>query len=342
MATKGVIQQESVVTMSAISHCYWADRPEELLEEAMGAQLLLVREVGNIDPNAVRVHFRGEVAGYVCGQDAPKVAAALDKASRVSALGRVTGTITEPYYKLRIACNLDIRAAGGTDVEQNRPYLDWQYTGPVMPLSPEAKRLQGAVEYLEYVLTGVVAWDEYARDYFRTFMAFHRQDYSDEMFHFRAALLRFMTENEPEAATALEGELHEMSRHEYFDSIGEYVANLPNSTEFREMAVRERAPDKDVLCQELQAFPGNMLDLFLRDRNTFARRLHYIHPPREPMRRLFSGMAWLLQYSKMNGWAVAPTAAGPSSGGLPADHAEINVNSSGNFFAKEINYGRKE
>ena len=98
-----------MLTMNAISHCHWADRPQQLLEEAADAQVLMVREPDNVDPNAVRVHFRGQVAGYICGQDARRLAAAMDKAAQTSLLGKVVGHVTEPYFKLRIACDLDGR-----------------------------------------------------------------------------------------------------------------------------------------------------------------------------------------------------------------------------------------
>lgn len=51
--------ESCVVVMKAISHCYWADRPQQLFDESAGAQVLLVREPDSVDPNAVRVHFRG-------------------------------------------------------------------------------------------------------------------------------------------------------------------------------------------------------------------------------------------------------------------------------------------
>ena len=142
-----------MVTMKAISHCYWADRPQELLDESVDAQVLLVREPDSVDPNAVRVHFRGQVAGYISSQDAQPVAAAMDRAALTSLLGKVVGNVTTPYYMLHIACTLDgIEDGTEEDKELNRVYEEWKYTGPVLPLSSSEKRLQGAVEYLGYVL----------------------------------------------------------------------------------------------------------------------------------------------------------------------------------------------
>ena len=285
-----------VVTMKAISHCYWADRPQELLDESVDAQVLLVREPDSVDPNAVRVHFRGQVAGYISSQDARPVAAAMDRAALTSLLGKVVGNVTTPYYMLHIACTLDgIEDGTEEDKELNRVYEEWKYTGPVLPLSSSEKRLQGAVEYLGYVLAGQMPWDGQAREYLDTFLKYHRQDYSDEMFRLRGALLRFLTEKAPAEAALLEAELHEMSRHEYFDAIAAYVVALPEREEFREMMVRAPEVDQQALLAELQAFPGNLVGIFRNDKKMFARRLHYVHPPRRALRRLFSGLA-LLQH----------------------------------------------
>lgn len=294
--------------MSAISHCHWTDRPQQLLEEAANAQVLMVREPDNVDPNAVRVHFRGQVAGYICGQDARRLAAAMDKAAQTSLLGKVVGHVTEPYFKLRIACDLDgIEDGSEEDKEQNRPYEDWKYTGPVLPMSPSEKRLQGAVEYLGYVLSGMMPWDEQAREYLGTFLQYHRQDHSDEMFHLRGALLRFLAEKAPDDASLLEAELHEMSRHEYFDAIAAYVVALPEMEEFRDMMVREPEVDPETLRSELLAFPGNLVGMFKNDRKMFARRLHYVHPPRRALRRLFSGLALLQHMGQSRLTATSPS-----------------------------------
>ena len=288
--------ESCVVTMKAISHCYWADRPQQLLDESAGAQVLLVREPDSVDPNAVRVHFRGQVAGYISSMDARQVAAAMDKAALTSLLGKVVGNATTPYFVLHIACDL-IGIGDGTeeDKELNRVYEEWKYTGPLLPLSKSEKQLQGAVEYLGYVLAGLMPWDGQAKEYLGTFLKYHRQDHSDEMFRLRGALLRFLTEKAPDEAALLETELHEMSRHEYFDAIAAYVVALPELEAFHEMMVRAPEVDQQALSAELLAFPGNLVGMFKNDRKMFARRLHYVHPPRQALRRLFSGLA-LLQH----------------------------------------------
>ena len=152
--------ESCVVVMKAISHCYWADRPQQLLDESAGAQVLLVREPDSVDPNAVRVHFRGQVAGYISSMDARQVAAAMDKAALTSLLGKVVGNATTPYFVLHIACDL-IGIGEGTEEDKglNRVYEEWKYTGPLLPLSKSEKQLQGAVEYLGYVLAGLMPWD---------------------------------------------------------------------------------------------------------------------------------------------------------------------------------------
>ena len=53
-------------TINALSHCDWKDCTAQLVEEVQDKHVLLVAEENNVDCNAVRVHFAGKVAGYVC------------------------------------------------------------------------------------------------------------------------------------------------------------------------------------------------------------------------------------------------------------------------------------
>ena len=289
-------------TINALSHCDWSDCPERLVAAAQGKKVLLVAEDDNVDPHAVRVHFGGKVAGYVCRDDAPTVKAQIMSEGRHSMLALVTGCITEPYFKLRAVCECADTSALTIDDRLNQQYDAWVYTGPLLPASQEQKLLEGTVEYLSYVLTGQLAWDAESGIYFTTFLKYHRQDYSDEMFHFRHQFMKYFEsdcglENE---RLLMERELHEMSKHEHKEGIGRYIASLPGSPEFQQMMQRQGNVDLRSLLEQMARFPENMTALLLKDSTSFCKRLYYIHPRRSVLRRFFSGIA-ILMFFKQHG-----------------------------------------
>ena len=324
------LMKETILTINSISHHHWADRPEELLREAAGCIVLLVRERENVDPNAVRVHFRAEVAGYVCAQEAPLVAGVMDATSRDSLPGRVTGTVTEPYYKLKVTCSLpSTEDSSSKDLEQNKQYEQWEYSGPVMPLSEDEKQLQGAMEYLGYVLMEQLPWDSQAEENLSKFLTFHRLDCSDETFRFRGSLLRFLSGSHSEEAARLEAELHELSRHEFFDGLARRLSELYQTTEFADMMRRTGHLNTDQLADQLLAFPGDLAVMKIRDMNYFARRLYYVHPPRHVLRRFLSGLA-LQDFVKHNGVGMGGSAAKAGGGGFAVDKL-INLGTINDF-----------
>ena len=289
-------------TINALSHCDWRDCPERLVEQAQGKTVLLVAEEDNVDPHAVRVHFGGKVAGYVCRDDAPAVSALISGEGRLSRLAWVTGSITEPYFKLRAVCECADAASLTIDDRLNQLYDAWVYSGPLLPASQEQKLLEGAVEYLSFVTGGQLAWDAESASYFTTFLKWHRQDYSDEMFHFRHQLMKFFEsdgglENE---RRQMEQELHEMSKHEHREQILRYITSLPVSPEFQQMMQRQGSVDAATLLSQMASFPENMTGLLLKDGTSFCKRLYYIHPRRNVLRRFFSGIA-ILMFFKQHG-----------------------------------------
>lgn len=305
-------------TINALSHCGWSDCPERLVELAQGKTVLLVTEEDNVDPNAVRVHFGGKVAGYVCRDDAPTVRALISGEGRQSRLALVTGGIREPYFKLKAMCECADTTALTIDDHLNQLYDAWVYSGPLLPASQDQMLLEGAVEYLSYVIGGQLAWDAESGSYFATFLKHHRQDYSDEMFHFRHQLMKFFEsdgglENE---RLLMERELHEMSKHEHKDGIGRYIASLPGSPEFQQMMQRQGNVDIHTLLEQMASFPENMTVLLMKDCPSFCKRLYYIHPRRKVLRQFFSGIAVML-FFKQNGLlqqpSVQPTEVGAAS-----------------------------
>lgn len=289
-------------TINALSHCGWRECPERLVELAQGKTVLLVAEDDNVDPHAVRVHFGGKVAGYVCREDAPTVRALISGEGRQSRLAMVTGCITEPYFKLRAVCECADTTALTIEDRLNQLYDAWVYSGPLLSASQEQKLLEGAVEYLSYVVGGQLAWDAEGSSYYETFLSYHRQDYSDEMFHFRHQLMKFLEsdgglENE---RRQMERELHEMSKHEHREEILRYITSLPGSAEFLQMMQRQGNVDIRSLLEQMASFPENMTGLLLKDGTSFCNRLYYIHPRRSVLRRFFSGIA-ILMFFKQHG-----------------------------------------
>lgn len=289
-------------TVNALSHCDWGDCPERLVEEALGKTVLLVAEDDNVDPHAVRVHFGGKVAGYVCRDDAPTVRALVTGEGRQSRLALVTGRILEPYFKLRASCECADTTALTIDDHLNQLYDAWVYTGPLLPPSQGQKLLEGAVEYLSYVVSGQLVWDAESGSYFETFLRLHRQDYSDEMFSFRHQLMKLFESDGcfGKERRQLELELHEMSKHEHREGILSYITSLPGSQEFMQMMVRQGNVDVNTLLAQMAGFPENLTGLLLKDAKSFVKRLYYIHPRRCVLRRFFSGIATLM-FLKQNG-----------------------------------------
>ncbi len=311
--------KKSILTINSLSHHHWADRPEELLREAAGGTVVLIREPQNVDPNAVRVHFLAEVAGYVCAQESPEVAAAMDASACESLLGKVVGTVTEPYYKLKVACTLpspedDSRG----DLEQNRPYEQWEYTGPLMPLSEDEKCLQGAMEFLKLVLLEQLPWDSQAQAYLEKFLALHQLDCSEEIFRFRGSLLRFLASRQDKNAARLEAELHELSRHEYFDALTRRLTELHETPEFADMMRCTGRLDYRLLQEQVMAFPGNLAAMRIHDPKLFARRLHYVHPPRQALRKFLSGLA-LMDDARRRLGGLGADAGKRETGGFSVD-----------------------
>ena len=290
-------------TINALSHCDWKDCTAQLVEEVQDKHVLLVAEENNVDRNAVRVHFAGKVAGYVCRDDAPVVRALITSEGRQSRFATVTGHTEGPYYKLKAECDYDDATTLSIDDHLNQLYDAWEYTGPLLSPSVEQKQLEGAVEYLGYVIGGQVGWDDEGRSYFETFVRYHRQDYSDEMFNFRHQLMKFLhgnanTEHEREL---MERELHEMSRHEHREGIVRYIKGLTDTEEFRQMLAMHSPIDKNKLQAQMANFPENLTRVLLTDSSLFCSRLYYIHPRRKVLRQFFSGIA-LLMYCMQHSW----------------------------------------
>ena len=304
-------------TINALSHCDWGDCPELLVEQVQGKMVLLVAEDDNVDPNAVRVHFCGKVAGYVCRDDAPFVKALISSEGRQSMLALVTGSMREPYFKLRASCDCANTSALTIDNHLNQQYDAWVYTGPLLSASQEQKLLEGAVEYLSYVVAGQLAWDAESGSYFTTFLKYHRQDYSDEMFHFRHQLMKFFESNGglENERLLMELELHEMSKHEHKEGIGRYIASLPDSPEFQQMMQRQGNVDIRSLLEQMACFPENLTVLLMKDCPSFCKRLYYIHPRRKVLRQFFSGIAVML-FFKRNGLLQQPLEQQPDAGAL--------------------------
>ena len=323
-------------TVNALSHCDWSKCPERLAELAQGKAVLLVAEDDNVDPCAVRVHFQGKVAGYVCRDDAPVLRALLTSEGRQSKLARVTGHIAEPYYKLRDECDGAGTTALTIDDRLNQLFDAWEYTGPLLPPSQEQKLLEGAVEYLQYVVPGELAWDADCDAYFETFLGYHRRDYSDEMFHFRHQLMKFFETNGPmeQERRQMEQELHEMSRHEHQEGILSYIRSLPGSPEFVQMMMKQGNVDVPTLLKQMASFPENLTGLLLKDGLLFCKRLYYIHPRRRVLRQFFSGIATLLSCQQHgilpNPQGLAPNLGGQGQTGTPLlagiDHLANQLN----------------
>ena len=288
-------------TINALSHCDWKDCTAQLVEEVQDKHVVLVAEENNVDCNAVRVHFAGKVAGYVCRDDAPVVRALITSEGRQSRLATVTGHTEGPYYKLKAELDYDDTTPLAIDDHLNQLYDAWEYTGPLLPPSVEQKQLEGAVEYLGYVIGGQVGWDDEGRSYFETFVRYHRQDYSDEMFNFRHRLMKFLygNDNTEHERKLMERELDEMSRHEHRDGIGRYIEGLTATEEFWQMLAMQNHIDKNKLQTQMDNFPENLTHVLLEDGSLFCSRLYYIHPRRKVLRQFFSGIA-LLQFLKQN------------------------------------------
>lgn len=318
-------------TINALSHCDWSDCPEQLVEQAQGKRVLLVAEEDNVDSSAVRVHFRGGVAGYVCRDDAPMVRAVMSAEGRQSWLAVVTGSIRVPYYKLKASCACAETTALSADEGLNQQYDAWVYTGPLLPASQTQKELEGAVEYLSYVVGGELAWDEESRSYFETFLRLHKQDFSDEMFHFRHRLIGFFENRQMERERQeMALELHAMSRHEHRQEIEHIIAALPSTPEFGQMMAKQGAADVPTLLAQMLSFPDNLAVLALKGSPMFCQRIYYAHPHRRVLRRFFSGMA-VLQFYRQNGllqnWQElsGSAAQGKSSAGLERLANQINL-----------------
>ena len=289
------------LTINALSHCDWKDCPEELVKAANGKCVMLVREDDNVDPHAVRVHFHARVAGYVCRDDAARARCLMG--NETSVLARVVETVEEPYYKLRVEVEANEGATTTIDDDLNRIYDQWEYTGPLLTSSYKQKQLEGAVEYLGHVLKGHLEWDEEAEEYYEMFLNYHRKDFSDEMFHFRHNLAKFLEGNNRLTAQArrMEMELHEMTKHEQKEQLMSLIEELPHTAEFAEMLNRHGDIDGEKIIQQMRAFPDNMVSLLCNDRMQFCKRLYYVHPHREVLRRLFSGIG-MLMFFKSNGY----------------------------------------
>lgn len=291
-----------IFTINALSHCDWKDSLEQLAEKVRGRKVLMVAEDGNVDPNAVRVHYQGSVVGYVCRDDAPMVRSMIVKSGKSSRLAVVEGVMTKPCYKLTGCCEWVDVTDLSIDDRLNQQYDQWQYSGPLLPPAYWQKELEGAVEYLCYVIAGELPWDDEAASYFQSFLDYHRMDFSDEMFHFRHQLMKYL-EGFPAFGgerEQLELEIHEMSRHEYFEGIGHYVLSLPVTPEFQSMMSRQGSIDVALLVKQMTAFPENLTTLLMKDSKLFCKRLYYIHPHRAVLHRFFSGISLLL-FMKSNG-----------------------------------------
>lgn len=275
----------------------------EFLAEAPGHAMTLRPHPGNAhDKQAIRAFdWQGRFVGYVSQKDLPVAWGALRSSGSQSLRGMVVSTNIEHPCAL-FECV--VRAYDGpiTTLYPQKPFLDWQYSGPVLTLPDELDNLDYMMDEIRDRLAEQQEWDdERLHDFvilMERFANCSKYDISAEMNDYRRRLIIKLRdchlEELDEVTEELEMSFGRTGRETMSGEVLDFWMQQMQSTEtIRQLMVHRREYDAAAIEHELELFPESMYFVWRENRDLFVSKILYMHIPRESLWRFVSGIAFV-------------------------------------------------
>ena len=275
---------------------------DEFMSEAIGRAMTLKPEPTNpVDANAIRAYdWQGRHIGYVASYNLQLAWQLLRGSGRPSLRGSAVA-VNKEHKCVTFGC--EVKTVGEVqDIYPQGPFTSWTYTGPLLKPTQAMTKLEYMPVELWARLDERPTWDDCKREDFMAllerFCELSQYDISAEMEDYRRRLYLRLMDTDDEALHRLADELRmsigRMGRGLKGGDILDYwldvlssprtvSALLPNSKNY----------DVEEVRSQLEDFPEELYDLWLRDRGQFIQKVRYLHIPGKVLWQFVSGIAFV-------------------------------------------------
>lgn len=275
----------------------------EFLAEAPGHAMTLRPHPGNDhDKLAIRAFdWQGRFVGYVSQKDLPVAWGALRSSGSQSLRGMIVSSNIEHPCAL-FECVVRDYSGPATTLYPQRPFLDWQYSGPILNLPDELDNLDYMMDEIRDRLAEQHEWeDEDLHDFvvlMERFAKCSKYDISAEMNDYRRSLIIKLRDSKIEELNGATEELEMAFGRSGRETMGGEVLDfwmrqMQSKETMRQLMVHRREYDAAVIEQELEQFPESMYYVWKENRDLFVSKILYMHIPRESLWRFVSGIAYV-------------------------------------------------
>lgn len=275
----------------------------EFLAEAPRHAMTLRPHLGNDhDKLAIRAFdWLGRFVGYVSQNDLPVAWGALRSGGSQSLRGMIVSSNIEHPCAL-FECVVRDYAGPATTLYPQRPFLDWQYSGPILNLPDELDNLDYMMDEIRDRLAEQHEWsDEDLHDFtvlVERFAKCSKYDISAEMNDYRRSLISKLRDSKIEELNEVTEELEMAFGRTGRETMGGEVLDfwmhqMQSKETMRQLMVHRREYDAAVIERELEQFPESMYYVWKENRDLFVSKILYMHIPREALWRFVSGIAYV-------------------------------------------------
>lgn len=273
----------------------------EFLTEAQGRAMTLRPDPANdVDVNAICAYdWQGRHVGFVARHDLEDAWQTLRGSGRRSLRGYVCEVIAD-HKCVVFECH--VKTLGEVvDLFPQAPYLQWNYTGPVLKPMQEMATLDYMMDEITERLDECESWKNAEFDDFvalcMRFCGLSKYDLSGEMSDYRRRLCLRLMETKDDKLLPLVSELKmtygRAGRESQGGEVMDYwIRVLSDINIVRSLLVHRQEYDLEQIHKQLVQFPEAMYEEWLENREHFVTKLLYMHIPREVLWRFISGIAF--------------------------------------------------
>ncbi len=283
----------------ALQHCDVRDYWKEYATQAVGKQLILQRQTGNVmDRYAIRAREKALHVGYVAVPDQEWVYQAMKGSGKQRLRGVVVESNPEPPV-LTVEAEVE-RVDWDYNPFDDSPFEGWHYDG-ISLIPPKMEKLGDlAADIIDELEQGSVNPDAMQKMVSQLLKS-NLYDVSRELASARYRIERLLAAQQDERlremAVGLRHQKGMLMRHMYRDQVARYLfIAMPQQLRQKDLEKCHYTHDNrlDQLEQQLRLFPFHLYDKFLSDPVDFLREVYYNHVPRERLFTLLSGIVLMI------------------------------------------------
>lgn len=273
----------------------------EFLTEAQGRAMTLRPDPANdVDVNAICAYdWQGRHVGFVARHDLEDAWQTLRGSGRRSLRGQICEVIAD-HKCVVFECH--VKTLGDVvDLYPQTPYLEWNYTGPVLKPMQEMATLDYMMDEITERLDERESWSDAELDDFvalcTRFCSLSKYDLSGEMSDYRRRLCLRLMEIKDEMLLPLASELKmaygRAGRESQGGKVMDYWMRVLSDIKIvRSLLVHRQEYNLEHIHKQLVQFPEAMYEEWLENRERFITKLLYMHIPCEVLWRFISGIAF--------------------------------------------------